>query len=118
MAAVKFLYGNPLMVKHTPGSALAAGTVHEYAATGPMGVTHNAIAANALGNLSVGPGVYEVTCATASVTVGQLLYWDGTDKVTTTSTTNPPFGRALKATVGTNEKIPIMMAYQGGAILP
>ncbi len=119
MPIARFMYGNPLMVRLTPTSAVAAGTAHEYAATGPMGIAHNSIAANQTGNVSVGPGVYEVVCANASVAVGTLLYWDAAaNKVTTTSASNPPFGRALKATVGTNEKIPVMMAYQGGPIVP
>jgi hypothetical protein len=116
MAEAKFLYGNPLMVKHTPTSVVAAGEVVELIAdTGPIGIAHNRIPANGPGNLSFGPGVYECVCADASVALGSLVYWDtAANKVTTTATTNPSFGRTLKATVGTDEKIPVALEYQAG----
>ncbi len=116
MAEARFMYGNPLMVKHTPTSAVAAGEVVELIAdTGPIGIAHNAIAANQTGNLSFGPGVYEVVCADTGVALGSLVYWDtAANKVTTTATTNPSFGRTLKATTATDQKIPVALEYQAG----
>ncbi len=122
MAEARFLYGNPLMIKHTPTSAVAAGEVVEIVAdTGPIGIAHNNIAANARGNLSVGPAVYECVCTDTGLSAGTFVFWDTTANEVTTDDaigTNPPFGRILKATTATQQKVPVALAIQSGTINP
>lgn len=86
----RFRHGNPLMVDHTPSSAVAAGQV-VVVGNLPL-VAHAAIAANALGALAAGGGVYRMTAAGAAA-AGVQVYWDDTNnKVTTTASTHKVFG--------------------------
>jgi predicted RecA/RadA family phage recombinase len=52
-----FVHGDPLMIDHTPGSAVAAGEV--VVVDDLVYICHRAIAANALGALAAGGGVYD-----------------------------------------------------------
>jgi len=100
MADATFRHGEPLMIDHTPSSgAIAAGDVvvlgtvgTNTGGTGALAcVAHAPIANNVLGALACGGGVYDVVSLQNSV-LGTRVWWNGTDKVTTTSTNNAMFG--------------------------
>ena len=83
-------HGTPLMVDYTPSSAVSAGDVVVVGEL-PL-IAHDDIAADELGALAAGGGVYKVTAGGAA-SAGAVVYWDDTnDKVTTTSTGNKTFG--------------------------
>jgi predicted RecA/RadA family phage recombinase len=104
MFEAQFVSGEPLMTDHTPGSALAAGTVVVVGNT-PR-VAHVDIPANTLGALAARGGVYRATAQSGSdIAAGALVYWDNTNNVMSTSATgNLVFGHSVaavtKATVG------------------
>ncbi len=107
MAEAVFKHGNPIMVDHTPGSAVAAGEVVEITANTFAGIAHSAIEASRKGSLSLGPGVYEFT-ADGALAIGAIVYWDTTaNKVTATATNNPKIGTALTATTADGQKIDV-----------
>lgn len=100
MATATFRHGEPLMIDYTPsdgdvdaGDVVVLGTVGtNTGGTGALAcVAHRPIANNALGALSVGGGVYDIVSLQNSV-LGTKVWWDGTSKVTTTSTNNALFG--------------------------
>lgn len=97
----KFLHGDPLMVDHTPGPAVAAGDVVVVGSYGR--VAHLDIAAGDLGALAIEGGVYTVpkaTGASSAIAAGKKVYWDATAKVVTDiSTSNTPFGQTVLASV-------------------
>jgi predicted RecA/RadA family phage recombinase len=95
MAAYK--HGSPVTVDHTPGSAVAAGDVIVTGVT-PR-VAHQAIAANELGALAAGGGVYEMTGDDA-IGADEAVYWDASaEKVSEDddSGTNVFFGFTVSA---------------------
>lgn len=100
MATATFRHGDPLMIDYTPasgdvaaGDVVVVGTVG--ANTGGTGalacVAHVPITNNVLGALAAGGGVYDIVSLQNSV-IGTRVWWDGTSKVTTTSTNNAMFG--------------------------
>jgi hypothetical protein len=100
MATATFRHGEPLMIDYTPaagdvavGDVVVVGTVG--ANTGGTGalacVAHSPISNNVLGALAAGGGVYDIVSLQNSV-VGTRVWWDGSSKVTTTSTNNAMFG--------------------------
>jgi predicted RecA/RadA family phage recombinase len=91
MAQADFWHGSPLMMDYTPGSAVAAGDV---VVIGEIPcIAHTAIAANEVGAVAVGGGVYRVTTDGTTDTAGDKIYWnDAANKVTTTATGNKVFG--------------------------
>lgn len=94
----RFLHGEPLMVDHTPGSAVSAGQVVVTADT-PR-IAHLDIAANTLGALAAGGGVYEVA-GDAAIAADKKVYWNNTaNKVTETATSNKVFGVTVTACTG------------------
>ena len=90
MADSAFQHGDPLMVDHTPGSAVALG---EVIVVGDRAfVAHNAIAASEKSAVAAGGGVYQFT-ADAAIAAGKTVYWDNTaKKVTETSAGNTKIG--------------------------
>ena len=91
MAAVIMFHGNPLMVDYTPGTAVSAGDVVELGDV-PF-IAHNAIAANDLGAVAAGGGVYKATSDGTVDNPGVKIYWDDTaGKITTTAAANTHFG--------------------------
>lgn len=95
MAVAVMSHGDPLMIDHTPGSAVAAGDVLTYDAAGLATViAHRDIAAGELGAVAAGGGVYEVT-ATVALTAGDKVYF-AAGEVNLTNT-NPLFGYAVEA---------------------
>jgi hypothetical protein len=100
MPQATFRHGEPLMIDHTPvagavsvGDVVVLGTVgSNTGGTGALAcVAHSPIANNTLGALACGGGVYDVVSLQNSV-LGTRVWWDGTSKVTTTSTNNAMFG--------------------------
>lgn len=100
MATATFRHGEPIMIDYTPaagniteGDVVVVGTVG--ANTGGTGalacVAHRPITNNVLGALAVGGGIYDIISLENSV-LGTRVWWDGTSKVTTTSTNNALFG--------------------------
>jgi len=99
--AATFRHGDPLMVDYTPGTAVVAGAV--IVAGDETRIAHTDIAANALGALAAGGGVYRVPKTAGSSTaiaVGKRVYWVvATGVVTETASTHKIFGvTALAAT--------------------
>ena len=86
----QFVKGDPVMLDYTPGSAVDAGDV---VVVGDLPlIAHQDIAANALGALAAGGGVYKVT-ADAAIAAGKKVWWNNTaKKVTETSAGNEEFG--------------------------
>ena len=68
-----------MSIDHTPGTALAAGTLVSQGTPGVLGITVNDIAANKLGALQI-QGVFEATkvSSTDVFAVGDDLQDDGT----------------------------------------
>lgn len=93
MPAVLFTHGTPRMTDHTPGAAVASGDV--VVSQDLVRVAHLDIAANTLGALAAGGGVYKAT-ADGAIALGKKVYWDATaKKVTLTATGNKGFGFTL-----------------------
>ena len=85
-----FKHGNPIMVEHTPGSAVAGRAVVVTADT--VRIAHNPIPANTLGNLAAAGGVYEVV-GDGVIAADRRVWWNAaTSKVTLTASTHRPFG--------------------------
>jgi len=76
MAQANFRHGDPLMVDYTPSSAVNAGDV-VVISNYPL-IAHQDIAANALGAVAAGGGVYEMTAGEA-LNAGEKVYWDDTN---------------------------------------
>lgn len=89
--------GDPQMADHTPGSAVAAGQVVIVGRT-PR-IAHQPIAANELGALAVGGGIYTVTAGSgADIPDGRKVFWDDTNNVVTeTASGNLAFGFTVAA---------------------
>lgn len=91
-----FRSGDPIMANHTPSAAIVAGTVLVVGIE--VRIAHNDIAANTLGALACGDGLYMVDKDASTIADGAILYWDDTaKKVTTTVGSNKKFGTAKAA---------------------
>lgn len=112
----RFLHGDPLMVDYTPGAAVAAGTVVVQGSV--VGVAHNDIAANALGALAIGGGVYEFAKASGGSTaigVGVQVYWDDTNNVATaTASSHKKLGMTVKASVDADTVVRVALGQASG----
>lgn len=100
MAQATFKYGDPVMVDHTPSSAVTAGDVIVTSTT-PR-IAHLDIAANALGALAATGGIYEVT-GDAAIAADKKVYWvNASDKVSedANSGANKAFGVTVSACSG------------------
>lgn len=86
----QFYQGTPLMLDYTPSGAVNAGDV--VVIGGRPYVAHTDIAANQLGAVSAGGGVYVCTAA-GNYAPGTKVYWnDSTNKITTAVGSHPHFG--------------------------
>lgn len=98
MAQATFVHGNPLMIDHTPSGAVTAGDVVVIGDT-PR-VAHRDIAADALGALAIGGGVYDFAKTAGSgeaLTDGAKVYWDDSANVATaTSSGNKALGTVVE----------------------
>lgn len=95
----ELFHGDPRMIDYTPGSAVAAGAV--VVLNDVPCIAHLDIAANTLGALAIGDGVYKVPKATGgatAITQGKLVYWDDTANVATvTASGNKQLGYTTAA---------------------
>lgn len=94
MPTVTYRSGAPRMIPYTPGSGnVTEGDVVLLGNTSglTMGIAHHSIVNNVLGDLAAGGGVYDVVNLNNAANYAKV-YWDGTSKVTTTSTNNAQFG--------------------------
>lgn len=103
MPEATFKQGNPLMVDHTPGSAVAAGEV--LVASGVCRIAHLDMASGDLGALAAGGGVYDVARladGSDDWADGVQIFWDASEnRATTASTGNTHLGYAVGAVTGT-----------------
>lgn len=98
MGMADYKYGDPRMVDHTPGSAIAIGDV--VVTNDTVRVAHRAIAANELSALASEGGVYEVV-GDAAIAADKKVWWNAAaSKVTTTASTHKVFGVTVSACGG------------------
>lgn len=101
----EFIHGTTTMVDHTPGSAVAAGTI--IVVGDETRIAHADLAADELGALAAptGDGVYRVpkaTGASTAIAAGVKVYWDDTANVATEDDdtgTNKPLGWTVAASI-------------------
>lgn len=98
----KLYHGTPLMVDHTPGSAVSAGDVVVQGDI-PM-VAHADIAANRKGALAAGGGVYQVV-ADGAIAVGKYVVWDDTNNKVSLTASGKRFGFNLTAAAADGDLI-------------
>jgi hypothetical protein len=101
MAIATFRHGNPIMVDYTPAAGdVAPGDVvlvGEVATNNTAGysaiacVAHTAIPNNVKGAVAAGGGVYECVNLNNAAN-GAVVFFDGTNKVTTVTNTKAKFG--------------------------
>lgn len=97
------------MIDHTPVGALASGDV---VVQGDLiGVTVRPLAAGELGSLVV-DGIFDFAKNTGvAYTVGQILYWDDTNNVvTTTATGNKQLGKVVRAAATTDTSVRVRLS--------
>lgn len=105
-----FVHGNPLMVDHTPGSAVSVGDVIVVGEV-PF-VAHAAIAASEKGAVAAGGGVYEGVTDGSLDTGGALVYWDDTEKeFVAGSSGNKHFGYTLPDQGATDDQDTIQVIH-------
>jgi predicted RecA/RadA family phage recombinase len=91
MAQATLRSGSPRTADYTPGGAVTAGDVIVVGDT--VVIARSDIAANALGSVDVGGGVYLVAGDDA-IDAGKKVYWDdAANQVTETAGANKVFGR-------------------------
>ena len=92
-----------VMVDHTPGTAVTAGDIVVVGNTAL--IAHVDIAANELGALAAGRGVYS-ELADGAIGAGLTVYWNsGASRVTTTATSNQFLGFTTKASTGADQPL-------------
>lgn len=98
-----FVHGDPLMVDYTPSSAVVAGEVI------PSGtrclIVHSDTAADVLGAVAAGGGVYDVAKATGTgIATDVKVYWDNSNSVATaTASGNTLLGVTVAAAASADE---------------
>jgi predicted RecA/RadA family phage recombinase len=96
-----FSHGRPTMVDYTPGSAVSAGDVIVIGAE--IRIAHVDIAANALGALAIGYGVYTMpksSAGSSAIADGAVVYWDpATHQITTTAGSLKKLGTTVGASL-------------------
>ena len=96
-------------IDYMPGAAIAAGDV---VVQGDLvGVAKRPIAANELGAIEV-EGVFDFAKNTGvAYTVGQILYWDDTNNVvTTTATGNKQIGKSVRAAASADTTVRVRLS--------
>lgn len=98
MAMAVFKYGEPEMVDHTPGSAVAVGDVIVTSATAR--IAHHAIESGLLGAVAANGGTYTVA-GDAAIAADVKVYWNAAaSQVTATAGANKVFGITVTACSG------------------
>jgi len=94
MADATYRSGEAQMVDYTPAAAKSAGDVVLLGNTTGLtcGVVHTAIAADKLGAIAAGGGIYDVVNLNNAANYAKVWWDDTNNKVTTTSTNNALFG--------------------------
>lgn len=89
-----YQHGEPVMTDWTPGADVPQGSVEVQSTTTGLTciITHRPIAANQLGAVATGYGVYEVINADNAANFTKVWWNNATKRVTTTSTGNALFG--------------------------
>lgn len=106
MAQLTFLSGEPIMVDHTPSGAVTAGD--GVVVNDKIFVAHSDIAANALGSVAAGGGVYRGN-ANAAIAKGKLVYWDDSaNEFTETAGSNKKFGVTVSASAASDADIDVL----------
>lgn len=99
MAEATFISGEPIMVDHTPSGAVAAGEV--VVLNGYPFIAHRDIAANELGSLSAGGGVYDFLkdgTSGPAIAVGEGVAWiAGSNLASDVLTSNVHLGVCVQA---------------------
>lgn len=99
MAEATFVSGNPVMVDYTPGGNVSAGEV--VVINGYPFIAHRDIAANTLGSLAAGGGVYDFIKDDTSgpaIAVGEGVAWiEGSNLATDVLTANVHLGVCVAA---------------------
>lgn len=92
-----FVYGNPIMTPYTPSGAVSAGDVIVEGSR--IFIAHQDIAANALGSVAAGGGVYDFLATSGDVVaMGDPLYWDDSgNNAEESPTSNTAIGPCLVA---------------------
>lgn len=110
MANATFRHGAPVMIDYTAGADLSAGAVVLIGNTTGLtcAVAHQDIANGDNGSLAAGGGVYDVKVA-ANYAAGSKVYWDATNSVLTTTSTNMSlFGFTVEAAAAANDVIEVL----------
>lgn len=106
MAQLTFLSGSPVMIDHTPGSAVTAGD--GVVVNDKVFIAHSDIAANALGSVAAGGGVYRGP-ANAAIAKGKKVYWDDTNnEITETSSGNKVLGTTVSASAASDATVDVL----------
>lgn len=103
--------------KHTPGSAIAAGTptlLSGGAAGFRLGIPTKDIPANVQGDLVVFGAFMVDKLSTDAMTPGDKLYWDaGNSRLTTTASTHKLVGQCIEAAAATTTQVAIQIPHIG-----
>jgi predicted RecA/RadA family phage recombinase len=103
--------GNPIMVDHTPGTAVAAGAV--VVVDRSPRIAHRDIAANTLGALAAKDGIYNFV-ADGAIANGRKVFWNAAaSKVTLTATGNLVIGIAVTASGADGDTIYVLHEPDG-----
>lgn len=98
--------GSPTaMIDYTPNAAVAAGKV--VLLGGMPTIALRDIAANEKGAVAAGGAVYTLT-AELAIAVGDLVYWDDTNKKVDKTNTNKQFGYAVTAAAADGDAIKVL----------
>lgn len=80
MAQAIFVQGNPIMVPYTPSGAITAGDVIVEGSR--VYIAHQDIAANVLGSVAAGGGVYDFLATSGdTIAMGDPVYWNDSGNV-------------------------------------
>jgi predicted RecA/RadA family phage recombinase len=108
----QFISGKPIPTDHTPTVDVVAGQVIVIGDT--VRIAPLDIAANTLGTLHIGGGIYQVPKSTAggsAIVSGKRVYWDAANGVATVnaaSGANKPLGITLAATVDASASVTLL----------
>lgn len=111
MAEANFRTGCPIMTDYTPSSGnVSAGQILLAGNTANLTcvVAHKDIENGVLGTVSVGGGIYDVKVA-SNYAVWSKVYWDDTNSVLTTTSTNMSlFGYTVEASAAANSIVKVL----------